>query len=261
MFSQLVTVLGLAALGAASPAFRNATLAAEALASTTVLSPHAIDCERTVQGLTKADCRYLSSIGFTGPGSNPSSNSAGKIWLGSNGPNIFTFANKANTDVVLVLWDDSNSYASSFVTQYAPKLTVSIAAGGRTTISLANGVTGAWSAVYRGGVAGPTKVSANGQVENTWGEFTTGEWATVDVSRLITMSGNQFSVKVGTGCQADNARCAYVCKSGSTCWLSGSYDLIGCKNQPNNNAWYGGADPEGGCAGWSNGGKIDVEFL
>lgn len=154
--------------------------------------------------------------------------------------------------------DNSNGYASSFVTAHAPKLTISIPYGSSVTVSMANGVTGAFTAIYRR----VTAVSPNGQVFNTWGEFTTGNYATINVSRLPNMGGNQFAIRVSTGCVADNAHCAYICKSGNTCWESGSYDLIGCSSQKNNNAYYGGANPEGGCAGWSNGsGRITAEFL
>jgi len=143
------------------------------------------------------------------------------------------------------------------VTAHAPKLTYSIAKGSSIAVSLAHGVTGAYSAIY----GRSTPISPNGQVFNTWGEFTTGQYATIDISRLINMGGNGFGIKISTGCVADNSHCSYVCKSGNTCWESGTYSLIGCTSQKNNNAYLGGANPEGGCAGWSNGaGKITAEF-
>ncbi|KAK5652998.1 hypothetical protein OQA88_9284 [Cercophora sp. LCS_1] len=251
MLSSLFgVVLGLAALATAAPA-ANSTVAVRA----------AFNCNNPVGGLNKADCEYLSRIGFAGTGSNPTSNANSRIWIGGNGPNVFTFTNRAtnpNADIILVLWDDSQGFASSFVTAHAPKLTLSIPYGGTVTVSMANGVTGAYSALYRH----VTTISPNGQVFNTWGEFTTGQWATINISRLVNMGGNSFSARVSTGCVADHTRCSYVCKSGNTCWVSGSYDLIGCRDQPNNNAWYGGADPEGGCAGWDNGsGRIAAEFF
>ncbi|KAK0616782.1 hypothetical protein B0T14DRAFT_604990 [Immersiella caudata] len=247
MLSQLAAVvLGLAAVVAAAPAQE----------VTSSLSPRAFNCNNPVTGLNKGDCEYLSRIGFAGMGSNPT-NSDSRIWIGNNGPNIFTFTNRASVDIVLVLWDSSNGYASSFVTAHAPKLTYSIPRGSSINVSLANGVTGAYSAIYDR----TTVISPNGQVFNTWGEFTTGNHATIDISRLINMGGNSFSARVSTGCVADNSRCAYICKWGkNTCWESGTYDLIGCIDQKNNNAWYG-ANPEGGCAGWDSGsGRISAEF-
>ncbi|KAK0615582.1 hypothetical protein B0T17DRAFT_458880, partial [Bombardia bombarda] len=219
-------------------------------------------------GLSGPDCEYISQIGFVGMGTNPSSSSQdSKIWIGNNGPNTFTFSNQASVDVILVLWDNGAGDASSFVTANAPKLTYSMPRGSSTTVSLANNVTGAWSAIY----GHTTTLAWWGQISNTWGEFTTGQSATVDITRIVNMNGNRFTATVGGeginygstgGCQADHDRCVYVCKTGDTCWKSGTYNLIGCSNQPNNNArLVAGADPSGGCTGWDNGGHIDATFL
>jgi len=242
---------------------RSNSLAPEVLANVTsslnAVSALAFSCNSPVRNLNKGDCEYLSRVGFAGMGANPTGNS--NIWIGNNGPNVFTFTNRAsnpNADIILVLWDQSNGFASSFVTAHAPKLTISIPFGQSITVSMNHGVSGAFSALYRH----VTSVSPNGQVFNTWGEFTTGNFATINVSRLPNMGGNQFVIRVSTGCVADNTHCSYVCKSGNTCWESGSYSLIGCTTQKNNNANLNGPNPEGGCAGWSNGsGRITTEFL
>ncbi|KAK3316616.1 hypothetical protein B0H66DRAFT_561738 [Apodospora peruviana] len=244
--TRLTTLLALAAAAVAMPT---------ANAPSSALVARGFDCGNPVRGLAREDCQYLSQIGFAGYGQNPSS---GNIWIGNNGPNVFTFSNKATVDVTLVIWDQSNGDASSFVTAHAPKITWTIPRGGSVQVSLQNGVSGGYSGIYRG----QTKISQWGQVGNTWGEFTTGQDATINISREINMSGNIFSAKVSTGCLADMNHCAYVCKSGNTCGESGTYSLIGCKEQPNNNAGMRGSNPAGGCAGWSNGsGRIDAQFL
>ncbi|KAK3942646.1 hypothetical protein QBC46DRAFT_425779 [Diplogelasinospora grovesii] len=246
MLSKLLSLLGLAALASAAP-LGNHTLTARSFS-----------CSNPVAGLTQSDCQYLSNIGFAGTGSNPHSNN-GHIWIGTDGPNTITFHNNAqnpNADVVMVLWDQSHGDSSSFLAANPPVLTISMAYGSSVTVSLANGVSGAWTALYRH----VTILTQYGQVYNTWAEFTTGQYATVDISRLVNMGGNQLVAQVSTGCKADNTQCAYVCKSGNACYESGTYSLIGC-NQPNSNAYYGGADPEGGCGGWANGGHIDATFL
>ncbi|KAK4211901.1 hypothetical protein QBC37DRAFT_466771 [Rhypophila decipiens] len=247
---QLTTLLALAAAAVALPAIP--------AGHSTMAMRLGMDCNNPVQGLSRDDCNYLRDIGFAGFGQNPTGNS--NIWIGGNGPNVFTFTNKANADVTLIMWDQSLEYASSFVAAHAPKITYSIPRGGQVKLSLQNGVSGAYSAIYRG----QTKLSQWGQVGNTWGEFTTGDWATINISREINMAGNTFVAKVSTGCVADMNRCSFVCKNNAnTCGDKGTYDLIGCAGQPNGASgldWLG--QPAGGCQGWSNGsGRIDAEFL
>ncbi|KAH8912734.1 hypothetical protein BR93DRAFT_906072 [Coniochaeta sp. PMI_546] len=221
------------------------------------LSTASFSCSSPVSGLSASDCNYMSQIGMAGQGLNARSNN-GHIWVGSDGPNTFTFYNRASpaVGVILVLWDNPpNDYQSSFMNVRTPKVSWSIPAGGSVTVSIANGVSGAWSALY----AHKTILSQYGQIYNTWGEFTTGNSATVDISREIHMAGNSIDAKVSTGCTANMNTCASVCKSGDTCGTSGSYDLIGCTGK---NAAYGlyNGNPSGGCQGWSNGGHIDASF-
>ncbi|KAK3375886.1 hypothetical protein B0T24DRAFT_698485 [Lasiosphaeria ovina] len=245
MLSKIfAVVLGAASLAAALPTFHNVT--------GTTFAAAGFGCDNPPWGLSRDDCNYLSSIGFAGPGSNPSGGS--NIRIGNGGPNTMTFSSP-NTDVVLVMWERVDD-ASAFVAVNRPRLTWSLPRGSSVTVSLDNGVSGAWSAIY----GRQTRLAWTGVVENTWGEFTTGGSATVNISREPNMGGNNFVARVSTGCQADMDHCSYVCKQGNSCWQSGSYSLIGCTEQPNNNAYFGGADPSGGCQGWSNNGHIDAYF-
>lgn len=200
----------------------------------------------------------MSQIGMAGQGTNARTSSGHSIWLGSSGPNLFKFYNKASpaVPIILILWDNpAGDYQSSFMNVRTPKISYSIPAGGVVTISLTNGVSGGWTALYNH----KTTLSQYGQIYNTWGEFTTGNSATVDISREIHMAGNSIDAKVTTGCTANMNTCAFVCKSGDTCGTSGSYNLVGCTGK---NAAYGtyNGNPSGGCQGWSNGGQIDASF-
>jgi len=268
--AKLTALLALAAAAAAMPLVNETeTPTPPYIPSLTVRSPQtssaghtsmalqSFDCGNPVNGLSRDDCNYLSQIGFAGFGQNPTGSS--NIWIGDNGLNVFTFTNQASVDVTLVLWDQALGYASSFVAANPPKITYSIPRGGSVKLSLQNGVSGGYSAIYRG----QTKLSQWGQVGNTWGEFTTGDHATINISREINMSGNTFVAKVSTGCVADMTRCSFVCKNGAnTCGDSGSYDLIGCSDQPNGAVGWWDNNPAGGCQGWSNGsGRIDAQFL
>ncbi len=198
----------------------------------------------------------MSQIGMAGQGVNAFGNN-GHIWIGSDGPNTVTFNNKANpaVGVILVLWDQTD-YQSSFMNVRSPQISYSIPYGSSVTVSIANGVSGAWTALYDH----KTILSQYGQIWNTWAEFTTGQYATVDITREIHMAGNNMNAQVSTGCLADLSHCAYVCKSGDTCGTSGSYDLIGCTGVNTGVGSYDG-NPSGGCYGWSNGGHIDAAFF
>jgi hypothetical protein len=78
------------------------------------------------------------------------------------------------------------------------------------------------------------------------------------------MAGNGMNLKVkNSGCVADMNRCSYHCKSGNTCWKSGTYTMNDCSPGSQNGAsigWNGAGDPQGGCQGFDNGGHIDVSF-
>lgn len=132
------------------------------------------------------------------------------------------------------------------------------AAGDSVTISIARDISGGFSTLHNH----ETTLSQWGQIYNTWGEFTTGEWATVDVSRLVNMSGNEIAITVAdNGCVSDMNRCSFHCKSGNTCGDSGTYLLVDCENGSQPGASYGswdGINPEGGCQGWGQNGHVDV---
>jgi hypothetical protein len=188
----------------------------------------------------------------------------GNIWIGDQGPNTFTFTNRAGGPVTIVVWtnDAPGDHAASFVAGQGgrqPKVTYSLAKDGdKVTLSLVNKLSGGWSAL----VNRKTKLSPYGQIENTWGEFTSGEYATVDISRLINMSGTQMSASTNGGCTTDMNKCVFVCRQGNTCWQAGSYKLQNCQNNSQPGATIGqlNGNDEGGCQGWKNGGHVDISI-
>jgi hypothetical protein len=227
------------------------------------MQKRSFSCSSLVTGLSSADCQWMSSIGMAGQGTNAVSNN-GNIWIGGDGPNTFTFTNQASSPsavpVTLILWDNpANDYQSSFMNVRTPKISYSLPnVGNSVTISLANGVSGGWAALNNRA----TTLSQYGQIYNTWGEFTTGSYATVDVTRLVNMGGNTMSVKVSTGCVSNMNTCVFTCNSGNTCGDSGSYSLLNCAAGSQPGASYGVYDgnPSGGCQGWSNGGHLDISL-
>lgn len=221
------------------------------------------DCGALVSGLNFDDCQHMSNIGMAGMGDNIVGNN-GYIWIGNDGPNTFTFTNTAaqNVPITLILWDfPANDYEASFMNVRRPKISYSLPnPGASVTISLGNGISGGWSTLNEH----LTTLSQYGQIYNTWGEFTTGDFATVDVSRLVNMGGNIQSVHVPSGCTTDMNMCSFHCKNGAnTCGDSGTYDLLNCTPDVNPNAstgTYDGINPEGGCMGWNGGGHLDISL-
>ncbi|KAK1757181.1 hypothetical protein QBC47DRAFT_422172 [Echria macrotheca] len=220
-------------------------------------------CATLAPGLTAGDCNYMAAIGMLAQGANLMSenitadNTNADIWIGLDGPNTFTFVNGATVPIILIIWyralgDDQ----ASFMNARPPRISYSLPTrGSAVEISLANDVPGAWSALYDH----TTPLTTYGQIDNTIGEFSTGEFATVDVSRLVNMSGNPMTVRVSSGCVADMDRCVYACDTGTTsCGGPGTYNLLGCGGKNAVQSVDKDGNPSGGCQGWSNGGHVDV---
>ena len=138
--------------------------------------------------LTSADSSRLSALGIPRAGVN-AADSSGGVWLGSDGPYTNEFSNSAGEDIILVIWGPD----ASWVNAKTPLITVSIAKKATKIVSFASGSIGAWSAIYS-----DTKL-VNGQISNTWGEFTMSPEGVVDVSREVNMNGHTMSV-VGPSC-------------------------------------------------------------
>ena len=216
----------------------------------------------------------MASIGMHSQGVN-SLSSNNRIWIGSDGPNTFTFINGARdgASMILIMWyAEENDDQASFMNARRPEISYSLPeTGSAVEISVANGVPGGWSVLYDRA----TTLTEYGQVSNTFGEFSTGVWATVDVSRLVNMSGDAMTVRVYGGeesarkptvpglkpvCVSDLVTCAYACRGTqvNSCGATGSYDLINCGGPNAVSGTDASGNPNGGCQGWSFGGHIEV---
>lgn len=220
-----------------------------------------LDCDTLVYGLTEKDCDHMSSIGMVAQGLNAESQSEANIWIGDDGPNTITFTNVGDEPVTVIVWHfPIGDYEASFVQQRTPEVSYSLPEqGDQVTVSMENGVSGGWSAL----VDHETGLTPYGQIDNTWGEFTCGRHATVNISREVNMSGSPMSAYTEGGCITDMDTCVFLCKYGDTCWESGSYVLEECEagSQPGANFGLNGrGDPEGGCQGWEDGGHVDVDL-
>jgi hypothetical protein len=200
----------------------------------------------------------MSVTGMYAQGVNSYSNN-GNIWIGGDGPNLFTFTANAGMDVTLIFWaNPTGDYSSSFMNVRQPMVSYSLADGQQVTISMANGLSGGWAGLYND----ITILNQYGQIYNTWGEVTTGDSATVDVSREVNMSGNGMSITLDSGCVSNMNACVFQCTSGNTCGDSGTYSLVNCAAGSQPGVSYGlyEGNPSGGCQGFSNGGHMSVSF-
>jgi len=246
-FSTLIAAAGLAALSAAAPA---------ELATRSALS-----CGNLLGGLLAPDCKILSDLGLIAQGKNN-----GGTVVGGNNPNKWTVTNKSNKDIVVVAWGP----AASWVNANVPDITYSLAAGKTVTLTTPNGYSGAMSAIY-----GTETKLVNGQISNTWLEFTTGPYGVIDVSREVNTKGNNLAATItsstGQSCTSDFSKCYFSCANGgANCWQPFNaatnptgYQLYNCKagSQPGaQSGSYGGGD-SGGCGGFgANGASVSVTF-
>ncbi|EGZ68977.1 hypothetical protein NEUTE2DRAFT_114996 [Neurospora tetrasperma FGSC 2509] len=110
------------------------------------------DPSSPVPGLSPPDCTYLSTIGVISQGQNALSAASGTagIYLGTNGPNTFSFINGASVPLILVVWYNPVEDAqSSFMDARTPKITYSLPAqGNAVVVSMDNEVPGGWSTLY-----------------------------------------------------------------------------------------------------------------
>ena len=199
--------------------------------------------------MTSDDSSKLSSLGVSGPGVN-AADSSGGVWLGDDGPYTSEFTNAAGEDLILVVWGPD----ASWVNAHTPLITISLPQNAKSTVSFASGSVGAWSAIY-----GDTQL-VNGQISNTWAEYTMSEIGVVDVSREVNMDGHSMSV-VGPSCTTDMDRCVFVCSSGNVCTTG--YILQGCKSgsQPGaQDGTDGNGGASGGCGGMGSSAALKTTF-
>ncbi|KAK7750497.1 hypothetical protein SLS62_007576 [Diatrype stigma] len=268
-----VALFGFLGLAAAVPSAHSHIHAEKKLARSSIsssgeseLRARGPNCGSLAFGLTLDDCEHISSIGMADQGLNPTTNN-GLIWIGNDGDYTFTFTNAAgyagadNVPVTIVIWNfPAYDYEASFMNVRQPQISYSLPmTNSSVTISVARDISGGFAALQNHNTA----LSQYGQVDNTWGEFTTGDYATVDVSRLVNMAGNAMDITVrDNGCVASMDRCVFECKNGAdSCGDSGTYDLLGCDNGSQPGATYGsydGVNPDGGCQGWGANGHLDI---
>jgi len=232
----------------AGQTFGTATAAVADAPTTLAATPSSVGSViSSVASLLEADSATLTSLGCQ-LGINAASDNGG-VFLGTGGTYQNEFTNAAGEPIILVVWGPD----ASWVNANKPLITVSLAAGESTTVSFASGSIGAWSAVYS------DTIMVDGQVSNTWGEYTFSPEGVVDVSREVNMSGHSMSV-VGPECTTDMDTCVFVCTSGNTCLTD--YELLNCAAGSQSGAQYGtyGGMASGGCGGMGSSATFQTTF-
>jgi len=162
--------------------------------------------------------------------------------------------NQGDSDVVFTCWGNQGSWINAV----APTIAVTVPAHQNMTISHAVGQDGASNSGACAAIFPDTKL-VNGQVAETWLEFTYGasEWSssTFDLSKEVYMLGNNMTAEVD-GCKSDFDHCSFHCvdASATSCWEAGSYFIKNCEKDSQKFAQsgtYAGA-ASGGCGGISN---------
>jgi hypothetical protein len=178
-----------------------------------------------------------------------------QLWEGKNGRFRLHMKNNSPSRIVVKYWVGG----AGFLNGYNPQPTVferTMDPQAYVVVSTADHLEHVgFSAIY-------PDTRFEGQIYNTWGEFSVTDTSVINVSREPWMKGHRLEIKTPTGCIANMDRCAFVCTNGKDrCGEKGEYDLIGCNpgDQPwTNKGWYNGA-PSGGC-GMGNDGDLAVDF-
>jgi hypothetical protein len=201
----------------------------------------------TASALSSTSASRLAALGCQ-TGINSFSNNGG-VWIGSGGAYTNNFVNAAGEDLIIVVWGAD----ASWVNAHQPLVTIDLPAGASQIVSFASGSIGAWSAVYS------DTTTYDGQIVNTWGEYTMGPYGVVDVSREVNMSGHPMSI-VGPQCTTDMNTCVFVCLSGNSCLTN--YELLNCAAGSQPGAQYGtyGGFPSGGCGGLGDSAALTTTF-
>ncbi|RMZ86785.1 hypothetical protein DV736_g5987, partial [Chaetothyriales sp. CBS 134916] len=206
---------------------------------------HSEDQIISKRGILSTDIAQLVSIGLTKIGINsftPTSNA----WVGDDGDYTNVFENVSGENVILVIWGVAGSWVGG-LNPVQPLITYSLAPLESVVVSFAEGASGGWAGIY------PDTVLVNGQIFNSWGEYTFNQYySTVDVSREPNMNGNNMTI-VTPSCVSNMDTCVFVCKDGAiSCWLD--YELLNCDA-----ANGGGSDASaqnGGCNGITPGSQL-----
>lgn len=208
-----------------------------------------------------ADVSRLASLGVNtaGPGGvgfnavsrvAPDHPESWGTWIGTDGDYTNEFSNDSGEDLILAVWGPWRSWLNA----HPPAISVSMPAGTKKIISFASGSSGAWSAFYSDTPSVNT-ADTNGQLSNTWGEYTFSPQGVVDVSREVHAHGHGMEVVNNVNsCVTNMDQCVFKCNDAAAEKCTTGYSIQNC------GALSGSMN--GGC-GWDNApsAKIKTKFL
>lgn len=201
--------------------------------------------------LTSVEETALQALGIISAGTNALT-STEDVYIGTDGPYTMEICNSASEDLYLVAWGS----AASWINVQTPLVTLLLPAGSSKTLSFKDGASGALSAIYS-----DTEL-VDGQVSNTWIEFTMSNEGVFDISREVNMNGHSVEV-VGPECTSNMSTCVFQCTDSSVTSCEFDYELVNCANGSQEGAQFGtfdGAD-SGGCGGLGTSAAMTATFL
>jgi len=232
------TTLAISTTAAASSAAAVATTSASTASS---LVSDVLDAVQEIK---------LIAFGVISAGINAVSSSE-DVWIGTDGDYTMEINNESDDELFIICWGPEGSWVNTNV----PLVTLALPSGSSKTLSFNNGASGALSAMYS-----DTEL-VNGQVSNTWIEYTMGEEGVFDISREVNMNGHSVSVK-GPECESNMTTCVFQCTDSSATSCEYGYELVNCANGSQKGATFGtsyGAD-SGGCGGLGSSAAMTATF-
>jgi len=173
------------------------------------------------------------------------------VWIGDDGDYTMDITNNREDPLYLVAWGPEGSWINANV----PLVTLYVPSGGSKTLSFKNGASGALSALGNG-------ISlVNGQVSNTWIEYTMQNDGVFDVSREVNMKGHNVEV-VGPECTSNMTTCVFQCTDTSVTSCEYDYELLNCATGSQSGAQFGTYDgaASGGCGGLGSSAAMAATF-
>lgn len=234
-----------------STTFTTSTIVATSTASSsTPTTATSSDSDIVSAVLSAVQELELLALGVVAAGHNAVTNEQ-DVWIGTDGPYTMEVKNESQDKLFLVCWGPTGSWINVDV----PLVTLYLPSGSSSTLSFADGASGACSSFYS-----DTSL-VNGQCSNTWIEFTMGEEGVFDISREVNMNGHDVEV-VGPKCTSNLTTCVFLCKDHLLESCEYDYELVNCENGSQSGATFGqdnGAD-SGGCGGLGSSAHMTATF-
>jgi hypothetical protein len=228
-----------------------ASSTSEEAAATTTASSDDSGVGEAIGDLFSGLTSFVDSLGAKiGVNSKESCDTA---WLGDDSNWKMNIRNQHSESIYVFCWGPEGSW----VNVKTPAISIRLAPGEKQTVSFAEGFSGACTHAGAG-----IDSLVNGQIANTWAEFTfKPTYGVFDVSREPKSFGTPISMQ-GSKCLSDMETCVFKCKEGEDSCTFG-YTLHNCSESNGGGKgidYTGNGGDSGGCMMGADGEEIDMTF-